>query len=94
MSTPDDAGCARYEIHIQGKLDEKWLVWLNDTPMTHQQVAGPKPGTLLVCEVVDQARLRGLLNRLWDLNLTLISVKRLDEAAAGIETPGIHLPED
>jgi hypothetical protein len=41
------------------------------------------PTTTLVGPVVDQAALRGLLCRLWDLNLTLISVRRL--AADGKE---------
>jgi len=36
--------------------------------------------TILSGEVVDQAALRGLLNRLWDLNLVLRSVQQFDSA--------------
>ncbi len=94
MNTPEDAACKRYEIRIQGKLDDKWLVWFSNLLVASRQITGPQPVTLLVCEIADQAQLRGILNKLWDLNLTLIGVKRLDDPAADANTPGSQMPEN
>jgi hypothetical protein len=56
---------AVYEIIVQGELDQSWENFLESLAVT--------PGP-----VIDQAALRGLLCKLWDLNLTLISVRRLE----------------
>ena len=67
-----------YEIRVLGELDAGWQQWLNGLAITLTYGAGQAPTTTLVGPVVDQAALRGLLCRLWDLNLTLISVRRLE----------------
>ncbi len=72
-SFSDDLPPARYEICLLGRLDEKWLVWFDGVQTTSGREEDHKPLTILTCTVVDQARLRGILNQLWDLNLTLIS---------------------
>ncbi len=67
---------AIYQIRVEGKLDEGWSAWLDgmvvelesETPMV----------TSLTGKVTDQAGLRGILTRLWNLNLVLISVRRMD----------------
>lgn len=66
-----------YHITVQGRLDEVWGQWLNG--LTIETAANDRGAivTTLTGEIVDQAALRGLLNRLWDWNLTLISVTRL-----------------
>lgn len=59
-----------YEIKIKGYLDQRWSSWFTGMKLTHMvggetHLSGPLP---------DQAALHGLLERIRDLNLTLISV--------------------
>jgi hypothetical protein len=63
----------RYEIRLQGRLDSRWSVWFDGMDITSDQ-----DGTsVLRGPVVDQAALHGLLSRLGDLGLPLISVARV-----------------
>jgi hypothetical protein len=68
---------AIYEIQVQGELDQSWEAYFYGLVISSTQIAG-SPNTTLVASVVDQPALRGLLCKLWDLNLTLISVRLLD----------------
>jgi len=61
-----------YQIRVQGKLDERWSDWFNGMAITSERGV-----TKLTGAVMDQARLRGILSKIWDLNLTLISVNRI-----------------
>jgi len=61
-----------YEIKIQGHLDPCWSDWFASMKLTH--LAGNE--TLLSGSLPDQSALHGLLERIRDLNLTLISVSR------------------
>ncbi|HOU14936.1 MAG TPA: hypothetical protein PKZ84_17650 [Anaerolineae bacterium] len=61
-----------YEIKIKGHLDSCWTDWFAGLTMTHLE--GNE--TLLSGSLSDQAALHGLLERIRDLNLTLISVVR------------------
>jgi hypothetical protein len=66
-----------YCIEIEGRLDPRWSSWFNGLTIT---VEGRGPFvTTLTGAVPDQASLRGILNKIWDLNLSLISVNRLDK---------------
>ena len=58
-----------YQIRVQGVLDSKWTSWFEG--FTIEEVEGD---TLLTGSFIDQAALRGVLNKLWDLNLNLISI--------------------
>jgi hypothetical protein len=60
-----------YRIELQGLLKEKWAVWLNSKVLSFDNETSH---TAITVAVPDQAVLRGILNKLWDLNLTLISV--------------------
>jgi hypothetical protein len=59
-----------YEIKIKGHLDPRWSGWF--AGMTLTTLEGKE--TLLSGPLADQAALHGLLERIRDLNLTLISV--------------------
>lgn len=67
-----------YQIEVQGKLNEQWSDWLAGLTISHAPACSEAPVTMLTGPITDQAALRGILNRLWDLNLTLLSVARLD----------------
>ena len=59
-----------YEIKIKGHLDQRWAEWFAGLKLTHLE----GNATLLSGTLPDQAALHGLLERIGDLNLTLISV--------------------
>ena len=63
-----------YEIRLDGRLDQRWSAWLDGLALTHD----PDGTTVLHGHVVDQAALHGLLARLRDIGLPLISVTRVD----------------
>jgi hypothetical protein len=65
-----------YQIRVQGRINEQWSTWLNGMAIL-QEIEEP-PVTRISGSVIDQAKLRGIINQLWDLNLTLISVNRLE----------------
>jgi hypothetical protein len=72
----DNAQCrdekAVYRIRVQGILDEQWSDWLAGLTITPQGDGS----TLLVGPVRDQAALHGLLNKIRDMGLPLLSVQR------------------
>ena len=61
-----------YEIKLLGKLDKNWSDWLDGMSITHEGDI-----TVLRGKIIDQAALRGILSRIWDLNRTLISVRKI-----------------
>ena len=69
---------AVYQIRMEGVLDEKWSDWFNGMSIAFERTGDGPPITTLSGAVADQAELRGMLSKIWDLNLTLISVIRLE----------------
>jgi hypothetical protein len=61
-----------YQIKLQGKLDERWADWFNGMTLASES------GITTLSGVVDQAKLRGILSKIWDLNLTVVSVTRIE----------------
>lgn len=67
-----------YQIRVQGKLDENWSEWFGGLTIMGEGVDEETFITTLTGDVADQATLRGILTKIWDLGLTLISATRLD----------------
>ena len=81
--TTDEAG--RYEIRVKGHLEPRWAAWFDGMSLTNESdgttsIRGP---------VTDQAALHGLLQRLRDTGLPLISVTQLDPSTT---TPRRNAP--
>jgi hypothetical protein len=61
-----------YYIRVKGHLDETWSEWFDGWTITN--VAHGE--SVIAGEIVDQAELHGLLNKVRDLGLPLLSVRR------------------
>ena len=65
---------AIYQITVKGIIDQSWSDWFDGFAVTPQADGA----TLLTGPAADQAALHGLLDRICDLGLPLLSVKRLE----------------
>lgn len=63
----------RYEIHVEGQIGDSRSEWFDGMHIT----SGPT-GTTIAGEVADQSALHGLLGRVRDFGLTVVSVTRVD----------------
>jgi hypothetical protein len=63
-----------YEIRIVGHLDTRWADWFEGLSFTHESDGT----TILYGPVVDQAALHGLLRKVRDLGIPLISAIRVE----------------
>jgi hypothetical protein len=63
----------RYEIRVKGHLDTRWAAWFDGLTLTH----GSNGTTVIHGPVADQAALHGLLQKIRDLGLPLISVNHI-----------------
>ncbi len=70
-----------YQITIEGAIHEEWSDWMNGMLISTPNGACESQATVLTAQVIDQSALRGLICRLWDLNLTIISIFRLENNA-------------
>ena len=68
----------KYQVQVQGPIGERWTDWFEGMSITIEQGSDGTQVTTLTGTIVDQAALRGILVKLWDLNLTLISVTRVE----------------
>jgi hypothetical protein len=67
-----------YEIRIKGHLDDKWFDWFDSLTITRAD----NGETLLRGSVVDQAALHGVLRKVRDLGLPLLSVIQVEPKLA------------
>ena len=69
-----------YQIRIKGHLGQQWSDWFEGLTITLDD----KDNTLLTGLVVDQAALHGLLKKVRDLGLPLLSVERIETGKADV----------
>ena len=62
-----------HEIRVQGRLDDRWVDWLEGLALTRENDGT----TTLTGPLADQAALHGVLNTIRDLNLPIVSVRRV-----------------
>jgi hypothetical protein len=66
-------GCCFFEIHVRGQLDESWSDWLEGLEVKLLD----NDEMILSGYIADQAALMGVLNKLYGLNLALLSVSEV-----------------
>lgn len=71
-----------YKIVVDGDLHESWSEWLGEVDLETRIGGFDSCYTIVLSEIPDQAALRGLLNRIWDLNLEIISLNKYHQGAA------------
>jgi hypothetical protein len=71
---PDPRQPTIYEIRIEGRLDPSWGDWFPGLAVTPEE----NGDTLLTGPVADQAALHGLLRRVRDLGVPLLSINRVE----------------
>jgi hypothetical protein len=80
----DEAG--RYEIRVKGHLASRWSAWFDGLSLTRE-----RDGTTLIEGlVVDQAALHGLLQKVRDTGLPLVSVQYVGADPSGSSTVNRH----
>jgi hypothetical protein len=62
-----------YQIRIKDNLDESWFDWFSPLVIVNEA----RGEATLTGPIRDQAELRGLLDRIFDLNLTLLAVNQI-----------------
>jgi hypothetical protein len=72
--TPQPQHPSGYRLRVNGHLDQHWSSWFNDLTLTHEDDGT----TCLTGAIADQAELHGLLSKIRDLGVTLISVEVVD----------------
>lgn len=77
-STGDHDQSGQYEIRIKGHLHDRWADWFEGLTITREA----NGETLLTGPVVDQAALHGVLRKVRDLGLPLVSVNQIDPKQA------------
>ncbi|MGB7342239.1 MAG: hypothetical protein WBC91_25300 [Phototrophicaceae bacterium] len=82
---PSENTPSHYQIKIKGQLSIDWSDWFDGLTVSHDETGN----TLLTGNVIDQAQLHGLLKRIRDTGMELISVNPItktdDEITTNIE---------
>ena len=82
-SKPDPKQPMVYQIRIKGHLDSQWTDWFEGMTITLEE----NGNTLLTGKVIDQAALHGLLKKVRDLGMPLVSVSPVEPGPA--DGPGV-----
>lgn len=74
ISTGSHHEAGRYEIRLMGHLDSRWAAWFDGLSLTNES-----DGTTIIYGLVaDQSALHGLLQKVRDVGLPLVSVTQVD----------------
>lgn len=65
---------SKYEIRVGGQLDPQWSAWFDGLTIIHDT----HTSTVLSGELPDEAALHGILRKINNLNMQLLSVRRID----------------
>ncbi len=80
---PDRSESGRYEVRLTGHLDAHWTTWFDGSSISYED-----DGTTVISgQVVDQAALHGLIQRVRDLGIPLVSVRKVDSDQPDVTTP-------
>ena len=82
-ANPGLGGTSGYQVRTRGRISDRWLDLFEGMTLVHE-VGGT---TLICCPDIDQAALHGVLARVRDLGLSLISVTRLGPECTSKEPP-------
>jgi len=74
---PENKDFTLYEFRVQGELDDCWSDWFNGMTIRAEYKSEDRPVTIITGRVLDQVALHGILAKIRDLNLKLISVRKL-----------------
>ena len=73
-----------YLIRVRGHLDQHWATWFEQLTLLHAEDGT----TVLDCWVTDEAALFAILNRVRDLHLPLLELRRQSSTPTGDDDPG------
>jgi hypothetical protein len=73
-STPCRHEAGRYEVRLKGHLDTRWAGWFDGLSLSNESDGS----TVIRAEIPDQAALHGLLQKVRDVGLPLISVANIE----------------
>jgi hypothetical protein len=68
-----------YQIRVEGELGQEWAEWFGGIAIAREGDGV----AVLTCAVPDQAALHGLLRKIRDLGLPLLSINRVDDYPEG-----------
>ncbi len=78
---PNGENGGTYEFRIKGHLDDRWLDWFEGmTLLSTQDSSTGLDVTEIRANMADQPALHGFLNKIRDLNLTLLSIRKVQPA--------------
>ncbi len=85
-STDDQHKPGRYEIRLKGHLAARWAAWFDGLSLSHEGDGT----TVLRGPVVDQAALHGVLQKVRDVGLPLVSVIHVEPDQPDAPTTAVH----
>jgi len=74
MNNPNFSGQGVYVIKVKGHIDETWSSWFEDMAINTGFTEDGTPVTTFTGQLDDQAELHGVIGRIRDINMPLISV--------------------